>query len=109
MSTAATHIVDRTEKAAETRIASYLLTEYLERLGVEVNFGLCGHTVIAFLDAWENKIRFISTRQASGGARGGRVCSRVSQAERIDAAPGAWIDECATGVADAALDSIRWW
>ena len=53
MSTAATHIADRTEKATETRIASYLLTEYLERLGVEVIFGLCGHTVIAFLDARE--------------------------------------------------------
>jgi hypothetical protein len=30
--------------SAETRIASYLLTEYLEQLGVEVIFGLCGHT-----------------------------------------------------------------
>ena len=27
--------------ATETRIASYLLTEYLEHLGVEVIFGLC--------------------------------------------------------------------
>ena len=47
----------------ETRIASYLLTEYLERLGVEVVFGLCGHTVIALLDALgKSRIRFVSTR-----------------------------------------------
>src|SRR6187549_1571297 len=42
----------REEPKTETRIASYLLAEYLERLGVEVVFGLCGHTNIAFLDAW---------------------------------------------------------
>ena len=47
----------------ETRIASYLLTEYLERLGVEVIFGLCGHTVIALLDALgKSRIKFVSTR-----------------------------------------------
>src|ERR1041385_3955531 len=47
----------------ETRIASYLLTDYLEQLGVEVIFGLCGHTVIAFLDALsKSRIRFISSR-----------------------------------------------
>ena len=52
-----------TEPATETRIASYLLTDYLERLGVEVVFGLCGHTVIAFLDALgKSRIRFVSTR-----------------------------------------------
>ena len=32
---------------SETRFAAYLLAEYLERLGVEVVFGLTGHTVIA--------------------------------------------------------------
>ena len=40
MSTAATRIVETTAKATETRIASYLLTECLERLGLEVIFGL---------------------------------------------------------------------
>ena len=48
---------------AGKRIAAYQLTDYLERLGVEVIFGLCGHTVIAFLDALgKSRIRFISTR-----------------------------------------------
>ena len=40
------------EKAKEKpghRIASYLLAEYLERLGVEVIFGLCGHTNLSAL------------------------------------------------------------
>ena len=36
---------------SETRFAAYLLTEYLERLGVDVVFGLTGHTVIGLLDA----------------------------------------------------------
>ena len=53
----------RVPAATETRIASYLLTEYLERLGVEVVFGLCGHTIIALLDALgKSRIRFVSTR-----------------------------------------------
>ena len=48
---------------AGTRIAAYLLADYLERLGVEVIFGLCGHTNIAFLDAiGKSAIRFITTR-----------------------------------------------
>ncbi len=42
----------QTERKTEKRISSYLLVEYLERIGVEVIFGLCGHTVIALpLDA----------------------------------------------------------
>ena len=47
------HTVAHTDvtAAAGTRIASYLLVDYLERLGVEVIFGLCGHTNIALLDA----------------------------------------------------------
>ena len=64
MSTVAPTTIATTASPAGTRIASYLLTEYLERLGVEVIFGLCGHTVIAFLDALgKSKIRFVSTRR----------------------------------------------
>ena len=48
---------------SETRFAAYLLTEYLERLGVEVVFGLTGHTVIGMLDALgRSRIRYVSTR-----------------------------------------------
>src|ERR1019366_668767 len=50
-------------KGTPERIAAYLMTEYLEKLGVEVIFGLCGHTVVGLLDALsKSKIRFISSR-----------------------------------------------
>ena len=45
MSTVAPTTIAPAASRTETRIASYLLAEYLERLGVEVIFGLCGHTV----------------------------------------------------------------
>jgi acetolactate synthase I/II/III large subunit len=92
----------------ETRIASYLLTEYLERLGVEVIFGLCGHTVIAFLDALgKSRIRFISTRHeqiASHAADGYARASGKPGVVLSHLGPG--LTNCATGVANAALDSI---
>ncbi len=63
MATLATQDHIQVVKKPETRIAAYLLADYLERLGVEVIFGLCGHTVIAMLDALgKSKIRFITTR-----------------------------------------------
>jgi acetolactate synthase-1/2/3 large subunit len=85
MTTTADVHVDRAPGPAETRIASYLLVEYLERLGVEVVFGLCGHTVIAFLDALgKSRIRFVSTRHeqvaahaADGYARAARKPGRA--------------------------------
>ena len=60
--------VERVDAEADTRIASYLLTDYLERLGVEVIFGLCGHTVIAFLDAL-GKSRSASSRRGTSRSR----------------------------------------
>ena len=67
--------------SAETRIAAYQLTEYLERLGVEVIFGLCGHTVIAFLDALRgSKIPFEAriVRMADAGVYNGMSFHRVA-------------------------------
>jgi acetolactate synthase I/II/III large subunit len=108
MSTAATRIADRTEKATETRIASYLLTEYLERLGVEVIFGLCGHTIIAFLDALgKSRIRFVSTRHEQIAAHAADGYARASGKTGVlltHLGPG--LTNAATGVANAALDSI---
>ncbi len=108
MSTAAPHTVDRTEKATETRIASYLLTEYLERLGVEVIFGLCGHTIIAFLDALgKSRIRFVSTRHEQIAAHAADGYARASGKVGVlltHLGPG--LTNAATGVANAALDSI---
>src|SRR3982074_2284945 len=93
---------------AETRISSYLLTEYLEQLGVEVIFGLCGHTVIAFLDALsKSHIRFISTRHEQVAAHATDGYARASGKPGVlltHLGPG--LTNAATGVANAALDSI---
>lgn len=97
-----------TSAAAETRIASYLLTEYLEQLGVEVIFGLCGHTVIAFLDALsKSRIRFITTRHEQLAAHAADGYARASGKPGVlltHLGPG--LTNAATGVANAALDSI---
>ena len=108
MSTVAPHTVDRTEKATETRIAAYLLTEYLERLGVEVMFGLCGHTIIALLDALgKSRIRFVSTRHEQVAAHAADGYARASGKTGVlltHLGPG--LTNACTGVANAALDSI---
>jgi len=95
-------------EASKTRIASYLLTEYLEQLGVEVIFGLCGHTVIAFLDALgKSRIRFITTRHEQVAAHAADGYARASGKPGIlltHLGPG--LTNAATGVANAALDSI---
>src|ERR1700712_4423482 len=94
--------------AAGTRIASYLLAEYLERLGVEVIFGLCGHTNIAFLDALgKSKIRFISTRHERIAAHAADGYARASGKPGVlltHLGPG--LTNATTGVANAALDSV---
>src|SRR5581483_6659522 len=99
---------DRTTSTTETRIASYLLTEYLERLGVDVIFGLCGHTNIAFLDALgKSRIRFISTRHEQVAAHAADGYARVTGKPGVvltHLGPG--LTNATTGVANAALDSI---
>lgn len=91
-----------------TRIAAYLLTDYLERLGVEVVFGLCGHTVIALLDALgKSRIRFVSTRHEQIAAHAADGYARASGKPGVlltHLGPG--LTNAATGVANAALDSI---
>ena len=100
--------VKRVAPRADTRIAAYLLTDYLERLGVEVIFGLCGHTVIAFLDALgKSRIRFISTRHEQIAAHAADGYARASGKVGVlmtHLGPG--LTNAATGVANAALDSI---
>jgi acetolactate synthase-1/2/3 large subunit len=100
--------VKRVVPRAETRIAAYLLTEYLERLGVEVIFGLCGHTVIGFLDALgKSRIRYISTRHEQVAAHAADGYARASGRVGVlmtHLGPG--LTNAATGVANAALDSI---
>jgi acetolactate synthase-1/2/3 large subunit len=99
---------NNTPSAVETRIASYLLAEYLERLGVEVIFGLCGHTVIAFLDALgKSRIRFISSRHEQVAAHAADGYARASGKTGVMLSHlGPGLTNSATGVANAALDSI---
>lgn len=84
------------------------LVKYLERRGVEHVFGLCGHTNIAVLAALEKStIKFVNVRHeqiaahmADGYARAKKTTSVVL----CHVGPG--LTNAATGVANAALDSI---
>lgn len=89
-------------------LISHQLVKYLEKRGVEHIFGLCGHTNIAVLAALEkSKIKFINVRHeqiaahmADGYARAKKTTSVVL----CHVGPG--LTNAATGVANAALDSI---
>src|SRR4029453_14615600 len=99
---------ERPVNQSAPRISSYLLTEYLQRIGVEVIFGLCGHTIIGFLDALgKSKIRFVSARHEQGAAPPADGCARPSGKVGVlltHLGPG--LTNAATGVANAALDSV---
>jgi acetolactate synthase-1/2/3 large subunit len=90
------------------RISSYLLTEYLERLGVEVVFGLCGHTLVGFLDALsKSNIHYISARHEQVAAHMAEGYARVTGKPGVvitHLGPGLF--NAVTGIANAALDSI---
>ena len=94
---------------SEVRLAAYQLVEYLEQLGVEVIFGLTGHTVIGFLDAigHSKKIRYVSARHEQVAAHAADGYARASGKPGVlmtHLGPG--LTNAATGVANAALDSI---
>ena len=93
---------------ADTRILSYQLTDYLEKLGVEVIFGLCGHTNIAFIDALQkSNIRFIITRHEQIAAHMADGYARATGKPGVlltHLGPG--LTNAATGVANAALDAV---
>ncbi|HXR96802.1 MAG TPA: thiamine pyrophosphate-binding protein [Terriglobales bacterium] len=90
------------------RIAAYGLAAYLERMGVEVVFGLCGHTIIAMLDALrQSRIRYVSVRHEQVAAHAADGYARASGKPGVlllHLGPG--LTCAATGVANAALDSI---
>lgn len=93
---------------AGTRIAAYQLTDYLERLGVEVVFGLCGHSVIGLLDALgKSRIRFVSTRHEQTAAHAADGYARATGKPGVlmtHLGPG--LTNAVTGIANAALDSV---
>ena len=95
-------------KGTPERIAAYLMTEYLEKLGVEVIFGLCGHTVVGFLDALsKSTIRYISSRHEQVSAHMAEGYARVTGKPGVlmtHLKPG--LTNAVTGIASASLDSI---
>ena len=108
MSTVAPTTIAPNASRIGTRIAAYQMTDYLERIGVEVVFGLCGHTIIALLDALgRSRIRFVSTRHEQVAAHAADGYARASGKPGVvltHLGPG--LTNAATGVANAALDSI---
>ncbi|MDK2866731.1 MAG: acetolactate synthase large subunit [Clostridiales bacterium] len=91
-----------------SRIIAYQLVDYLERRGIEHIFGLCGHTVIGFLDALSHsKIKYISVRHEQIAAHAADGYARVNRKASVmlcHLGPG--LTNAATGVANAALDAI---
>ncbi len=91
------------------KLLSYQIVDYLERRGVEYVFGLCGHTVIAMLDALEKnpKVKYISNRHeqiASTAADGYARITHKASVVLCHIGPG--MTNALTGVANAAFDSI---
>ncbi len=91
-------------------LVAFQLVKFLEARGVEKVFGLCGHTVIGFLDALkESKITFITVRHeqiaahAADGYARGKGC-RVPGVLLTHLGPG--LADATTGVAEAGLNSI---
>ena len=86
-----------------------LLVKYLEARGVEHIFGLCGHTNIAVLAALSKskKIKFVNTRHEQIAAHAADGYARATKKASVvlsHLSPG--LTNAATGVANAALDSI---
>src|SRR6266542_1119062 len=90
-------------------LISHQLVKYLEARGVEHIFGLCGHTNIAVLAALSKskKIKFVNTRHeqiAAHAADGYARATRKTAVLLTHLSPD--LTDAATGVANAALDSI---
>jgi len=85
-----------------------IVAKYLEEEGVEYVFGLCGHTILALLDAlaYKTKIKFITCRHEQIAAHAADGYFRVTHKPGIvlvHVGPG--MTNAITGVANAALDS----
>ena len=90
-------------------LISNQLIKYLEKRGVEHIFGLCGHTNIAVLAALSKseKIRFINVRHEQIAAHAADGYARVTKkASVVLSHLGPGLTNAATGVANAALDSV---
>lgn len=90
------------------QLISKQLVEYLENRGIEHIFGLCGHTNIAVLSALErSSIKFVNVRHEQISAHMADGYARVKKkASVVLSHLGPGLTNAATGVANAALDSI---
>ncbi|MEH7250155.1 thiamine pyrophosphate-binding protein [Neobacillus niacini] len=90
------------------KLISHQLVSYLEERGIEHIFGLCGHTNIAVLTAVETStIKFINVRHEQIAAHMADGYARVNnKASVLLSHLGPGLTNAATGVANAALDSI---
>ncbi len=90
-------------------LISQQLVKYLEARGVEYVFGLCGHTNIAVLAALSKstKIKFVNTRHEQVAAHMADGYARAkNQTAVLLTHLGPGLTNAATGVANAALDSV---
>jgi acetolactate synthase-1/2/3 large subunit len=89
-------------------LISHQLVRSLERRGITHIFGLCGHTNIAVLTALSNStIKFVNVRHEQVAAHMADGYARVThRAAVVLSHLGPGLTNAATGVANAALDSI---
>ena len=94
-------------KLAGKTVAEHII-DFLERRKVRHVFGLCGHTNIAVLAAMaESPIEFVTVRHEQIASHAADAYARVSGKASVvlsHLSPG--LTNCATGVANAALDCI---
>ena len=92
----------------KTQTVAEHLIEYLEKRQVKHVFGLCGHTNIAVLSAMANStIDFVTVRHEQIASHAADAYARVDGKASVvlsHLSPG--LTNCATGVANAALDCI---
>jgi acetolactate synthase-1/2/3 large subunit len=91
------------------KLVSEQMVDYLERRGVEYVFGLCGHTVIAMLDALSksSSVKYVSFRNEQLAAMAADGYARIKKKAGVvlcHLGPG--IMNTVTGVGNASLDSI---
>jgi acetolactate synthase-1/2/3 large subunit len=91
-----------------SRTVAQQLVDYLSRRGVTRIFGLCGHTNIAVLAAMaDSAIEFVNVRHEQIAAHAADGYARVTgQASVLLSHLSPGLTNCATGVANAALDCI---
>jgi len=97
-----------TDNQSTTKTVAEHLVDYLEQRDVKHVFGLCGHTNIAVLAAMaESPIDFITVRHEQIASHAADGYARVTGKASVvlsHLSPG--LTNCATGVANAALDCI---